>query len=130
MSLQRPSQQGSASSRSQQVYHSCWVSQGTSGFSGRSWRGEKRARATVTAVEQDGDDVGISMHIRNAATSISLCLSVYLSVCLSHLLNSGSPSEEEVPLWVCDLPRLPHDLGAQHEGEHQLVLLKETPVHV
>ena len=153
MSLQRPLQQGRASSRSQQVYHSCWVSQGTSGFSGHSLEGEERTgdcevgRAGWSRTD-DVVFVVFSMHVRNAVISLSVCLSVYLSVrlptclsvclsiclsvclsaLLSHLLNSGSPPEEEVPLWVCDLPGLPHDLSAQHEGKHQLVLLKETPV--
>ena len=44
-----------------------------------------------------------------------------------YLLHSGSSSEEEVPLCVRDLLSLPHDFSTQHEGEHQLVLLKQTP---
>ena len=44
-----------------------------------------------------------------------------------YLLHFGSSSEEEVPLCVQDLLSLPHDVSAQHEREHQLMLLKQTP---
>ena len=48
----------------------------------------------------------------------------------SYLFNSSSSSEEEVPLRVCNLFSLPHDVHTQHEGEHQLVLLKQTPEEI
>ena len=56
------------------------------------------------------------------------CVVVYM--CVPHLLHSRGSSEEQVPLSVRDLPGLPQDVGTEHEGEDQFVLLKETPVDV
>ena len=56
------------------------------------------------------------------------CVVVYM--CVPHLLHSRGSSEEQVPLSIRDLPSLPQDVGTEHEGEDQFVLLKEPPVDV
>ena len=46
------------------------------------------------------------------------------------LVHRGSTAEEVVPLCIGHLSCLSHDVNAEHEREHELVLLKETACHV
>lgn len=47
----------------------------------------------------------------------------------SLLVHARRPAEEEVPLNRSYLLLLLHDLDTHHEGEHQLVLLKQASVN-
>ena len=61
------------------------------------------------------------------STSHSIHIAAHGCTCTCmYLLHSRGSSEEEVPLRVGDLASLSHDLSTEHEGEHQLVLLKQA----
>ena len=45
------------------------------------------------------------------------------------LVHGAAASQEEVPFNVGNLLFAPHDLGAKHEGEHDLVAFEQTSAY-